>query len=283
MEFAREILLLQEERQKCIAKMNFTKAKEIEENIMLLKAGSEDSYWNERSNSNQNNFEKEKQATLNDLMQEMGIAVRSVYQIRAKHQKDLVEVQTRQAAEMAELTSEFAKDLELAVNRPIPQVSVLERDARSHAQRSHYAMAECLAKEAKQLRAETIKAAQAEIHAKYIEKQEKMIDRHKRFLESFKSKLETSIIDRHLEYQDHITAAKRRLKLIAAKYKQELTDEKVDELVNQYRIVDDEAEDLVVKKKQTFSMAPKAGSVHTARSASTNRAKTPTKRKVRVQ
>lgn len=266
MDFAREILVLQEERQKCILNMNFARAKEIEVSISLLKAGSDNANWIEKSSTNHMNFEKEKQATLNELMQDTGIRIRAIYQIRAKHQRDLVEVQSRQASEMAKLTSEFAKEIELYANRPIPQVSILERDARSHAQRSNYAMAECLAREAKQLKAETIRLAHAEIHAKYVDKQEKMIAKHRSFLDSFNSKLESDIENVHLDHENHIGSVKRRLKLLAVKYKQELTDEKVEELVSQYRTIDDDL--MVVPEAQ--------------KSKTRARVKTPT-RKVKVQ
>ena len=240
MNFGKEIVMLENERQKYITAMDFARAREIESHIKQLRAGSFNASSEDQTRSKKSNFEYEKHCALNELMQTASVLTKRIYQIRAKHQQDLVVVQDRHAKEMTDLSAEYAKDLELAAQRPVPQAAVIERDAQNQARMSHYAMAQCLRKEAENVKAQALILYQDELNKRYAAKQEKMLKKQQEFMKSFESKLALDIQQVHLDYRAAVSVAKRRISLTALKNGLRVPDAEIEKMVQMYPLVDDE-------------------------------------------
>ena len=240
MNFGKEIVMLQSEREKYIKAMDFVRAREIENHINQLRAGSANAAVEDKSRSKKSNFEFEKHCALNELMQTASTLTKRIYQIRAKHQQDLIVVQARHAKEMTDLSAEYAKELELVSMRPVPQAAIIERDAQNQAKMSHYAMAQCLRKEAENVKQQALLLYQDELNKRYTDKQEKMLKRQQEFMKSFESKLATDIQQVHLDYRAAVSVAKRRISTTAIKNGLRVTDAELEGMIQMYPLVDDE-------------------------------------------
>ena len=240
MDFGKEIVMLQNERQKCISAMDFEKAREIENHIQQLRSGAMACANQDKSRSQKSNFEYEKHAALSELAQVVSVLTRRIYQIRGKYQRDLVTVQARHAKEMTDLSAEYAKEIELAALRPVPQATIIERDAQNQAQRSNYTMAQCMMREAEQVRGQFLESLKADLNKKYSGLQNKMMKRHELFMKSFNSKLDTDIQQVRLDYRAAVNVAKRRLSLTSIKNGVKLTEDEIEKMIAKYPLLDDE-------------------------------------------
>lgn len=140
--------------------------------------------------------------------------------------------------ELALLTTDLAKDLELSAARSIARVSRLRREAHVHALAQHYGLADSLAREAEVHRADVLLERQRALHAQYADRQQKLIARHRAFEASFDAKLQDDIDQLRLEFRRTLAFYRQRVAAQAIGMGLEVVEEELAALFATHEFAD---------------------------------------------
>jgi hypothetical protein len=239
MSFSEEIAVLQAGRRAEIAQFHFRQARELERNIHVLRKNSDATHTTNSNTRSAAIFAQEKQAILNSALMLSIHSAQKISEIRIQHEHDVISARARQAAEIAELTSDLAKDLELIPRRSLAQANALAREATFQASRSQYEFAEELMKNADALKAGFIREQQQLLHDQYTVRQKKAVARHREFDLKVQSKMEYEIREVHRHFGAAMNVCRKRLETAAIRHGSRLTQEEISQILSSYRLEDD--------------------------------------------
>ena len=173
-----ELALLRAERIKAIQSCDFSRARQIDNQLQHLKDSINSATREDHQRECQTIYEAEKEAVLLDAERKYSESTAEIYEAKNLYQRKMVELQKKHAIELEYLAEQLAKDLELAMIREVPESTTYRRQAQASAIVQDYDNAEAMMKISENVREETMNERQLEVQRQYDVLRNQMIERH---------------------------------------------------------------------------------------------------------
>ena len=231
---------LRNDRKKAIAQHNYKRAQQIEEEMNSLKNKRKSNDKSAKIAANQNSLENEKQKLRNAANTLRSEFTQRIYATKAAYQRRYLAILDKQQEEVKKLATDFAKDIEYAQTRRVPEHMEMMRVSQLRADASQYAIANQLSEEANFIRNNTLLQRQDTVHHSYQTQQDTLIKNQQNETNGHVTKLKNELNLLQMEYKKEIAKLKQALITHGITFGITVTPQEAEDFFRQYEIVDDD-------------------------------------------
>lgn len=177
MDKSEELATLRRERLIAISRCEFKKARDIDNQLQRLKETFTHNQKIDNERRAQSEFDLERENVMSEAEKAYSDATSKIFDAQHAFQKKMASLQQKHADELSFLNESFAKDLELASIREIPEFSIYRKQAQVSALVQKYDLAELLFTLAEQTREATLQERQEKVNQTYEILMNQVLDR----------------------------------------------------------------------------------------------------------
>ena len=206
-----ELAILRAQRIKAVQECEFKKAREIDNQLQQLKRQIAEASKNDDMLNCQSKYETEKEAVQLEAERVYSESTKQLYEARIKYQKKLTQLHEIHALELQKLAEDYAKDLELATIRQVPDSLVLMNEAKTNALIHRYDEAEYKMERSRNIFKETQEERQADVHLHYMQLKNAVLERQEKENETCKEMYLKAVSSIDRKHQESNSKLQKRL------------------------------------------------------------------------
>ncbi|OHT14976.1 hypothetical protein TRFO_14643 [Tritrichomonas foetus] len=247
---------LRRDRQLAISQHNYKKAQQLEDEITNLKGKKKRDDTTAKQLANANNLEKEKSNLKRTATAIQSDFIQRVYETRLIYQKRYTLLLNKQEEEVRKLATDFAKNIEYAQIRRVPEHVELMRVSQLKADASQYAVANQMSSEAEYIRSITLQQRHDEVHMQYQKQQDALIRSQQAETAGHLKKLNNDLNLIRCEFKKEIGKLKKALITHGITFGITVSEQEAEEFFAPYEIIDDEEQNTPVSTTNSSLATP---------------------------
>ena len=210
---SKELDALRKQKMQSIKDCDFLQAKAIDAQInQLINTLKTQKIDNENSH-NKLQYSIEREAARSDMSTIYNEHYNKLFGIKTEYQKRKTNLQRRYSEAITKTEEEYAKELELATTRTIPEADTMKKEAQIRAKNGEFDDANNLYIESNDLREKIIKERQNKVHDKYSILISQIENKQKEDFECLNSKENQGYTEVFASYEEEVKRNEKRLQV----------------------------------------------------------------------